>query len=90
MHDPFCPCAGLTHGDTCPPGSGYTKRYAARSIDNGLLFKLRMAFRQQLSTREEWGPVEKKGKPCSSVLVEPCLAFITEEQITEGALLYSS
>ena len=77
MHDPFCPCASLTHEDTCPPGNGYTKRYAARSSDNGLAFKLRMAFRQQPSTREEWGPVEKKGKPCSSVLVEPYLALLT-------------
>ena len=52
VHDPFCPCAGLTHGDACPPGSGYTKRYAARTSDNGLVFKLCIAFRQQLSTRE--------------------------------------
>ena len=79
MHDPFCPCTGLTHGDACPPGSGCAKRYVARYIDSGLVSKLRMAFRQQLVKGEEWDPAKKKGNTCSSVLVESHLTFVTEE-----------
>ena len=46
--------------------------------------KLRMAFREQLGEGEAWDPVEKKGNPCSSVLVESYLTFVTEEQKKVG------
>ena len=84
MYDPSPPCVGLTHGNACPPGSGCAKRYAARYIDSGLVSKLHMAFRQQLGKGEEWDPVEKTGNPCSSVLVESHLTFVTEEQKRVG------
>ena len=87
VHNPSCPRLGLTHEDPCPPGSGCSTRCAARSIDTGLVFKLRTAFRQHLGKGEEYDPVEKKGNPCSSVLVESYLPFVTGKQKAVGALV---
>ena len=44
------------------------------------VFKLRMAFREELGKGEEWDPIEKKRNPCSSMLVESYLTFVTVEQ----------
>ena len=87
VHDPSSPSVGLTHGDACPPGSGCAKRYAARSIDTGLVSKLRVAFRQQFSKGEEWDPEWKKGNPCSGVLADSYVKFVTEKQKTAGVLV---
>ena len=48
---------------------------------------MRVAFRQHLSKGGEWEPVEKKGNPCSSVLVESYLTFVTGKQKAVGALV---
>ena len=53
-------------------------------MDEGVVSKLLMEFREQLGKREGWEPVEKKGNPCSSVLVESYLTFVTEEQKRVG------
>lgn len=78
-------CPVLTGGgprarDRLPPQeSGCAKRFAAQSIDNDFVSKLRMAFREQLGKGEGRDPLEKKGTPCSSALVESYFAFVAEE-----------
>ena len=57
VHVPSCPGVGLAHGSAFPPESGCAKRYAAQSMDKGFVFKLRMAFRQQLGKGNERDPV---------------------------------
>ena len=49
-------------------------------MDKAFISKLRMAMREQLDKLEEWDPVENKGNPCSSALVEYYLTFVGEEQ----------
>ena len=70
----------LTHRDAPPPESGCAKRYATRSTDKGLVFKLRPAFRQPLGKGNKWGPVEKKRNPFLSALVESYRTLVTAEE----------
>ena len=53
-------------------------------MDKAFVSKFRMAMREQLGKVEEWDPVEEKGNPCSSTLVESYLTFISEEQKQVG------
>ena len=84
VHDRSCPGVGIADGGACRPDSGCAKRYAAGSMDKAFISKLRMAMREQLGKVEEWDPVEKKGNPCSSALVESYLTFVSEEQKQVG------
>ena len=84
VHGRSCPNVGLASGEACPPGSDYAKRHASRSMNKGLVSKLRMVMREQFGKVEEWYPVEKTGNSCSTPLVESYLTIANEEQKQVG------
>ena len=75
---------GSTGGEACAPTSGCAKQHAAGSIDKGFVSKLRMANKKMLGKREEWDPIEKRGNPCSSPLVESYLTCASNTQKQVG------
>ena len=70
---------GSSSRSACLPGSGCGKRYEAGSTDETFLSKLRIAMREKPAKVEEWDPVDMKGNPSSSALVESYLTFASEE-----------
>ena len=47
--------------------------------ENDFLSELKMKLKER-GKGEDWGPVRRIGNPCSSVSVESCLTFESEEQ----------
>lgn len=64
----------------CPASVNCAKRYAADSLGNGKVSKLKMAYREQFGRGREWDPVEKCGNPCSSRGVDSYLSYESIQQ----------
>ena len=84
VHDRACPGVGTTHGRDCLPNSPCAKRYAAASMQKGIVSKLKMAMQEQLGKDSSWDPATRSGNPCCSPLVDSYLVFTGEEQKRVG------
>lgn len=51
------------HGKGCLPGSSCAKRYAAASMQKGVVSKLKSAMKEQLGKGNEWDPLHRSGNP---------------------------
>ena len=83
VHEASCPGVGRVGDDECREGSRCVRRYAAESLRKGFVSKLKMATKEH-EKGEEWDPVCRVGNPCSSMLVESYLTFVSEEQEQVG------
>ena len=84
MHDRACPGVGTNNGRARLPDSSCAKRYAAASMQKGIVSKLKMAIQEQLGQDGSWDPVTRSGNPCRSPLVDSYLVFTGEEQKRVG------
>ena len=83
VREASCPGVGRVGDDECREGSRCARRYAAESLRKGFVSKLKMAMKEH-GKGEEWDPVRRVGNSCSSMLVESCLNFVSEEQKQVG------
>ena len=80
--------AWASHTGTPAPPRERLRNVVRSSVHRlGSRVQVAHGLRQQLGKGEEWDPVEKKGSPCSSVLVESYLPFVTGKQKAVGALV---
>lgn len=87
VHAASCPGVGLAHGKNCAPGSSCAKRYAAASMQKGVVSKLKLAMKELLGKGEEWDPLRRSGNPCSSPLVDAYLTSTGVEQRKVGVVV---
>ena len=79
VHEASCPGVGRVGDDECRKGSRCARRYAAESLRKGFVSKLKMAMKEH-GKGEERDPIRRVGNPCSSMLVESYLTFVSEDQ----------
>ena len=79
VHEACCPGVGRGGDDACREGSSCAKRYAADSLRKGFVSKLKMAMKEHVKG-EDWDPVRRIVNPCSSLLAESYLTFVSGDQ----------
>ena len=84
VHDGTCLGVGLDDSSQCMSDGRCTKRYAAASLDEVKLSKLKWAMIEQLGKHSDGDPVEQRGNPVASPLVRGYLTNAQEEQRRGG------